>query len=274
MEITVNQDPPVLNISTSDVACAGETNGSISVESVSSGTPPYSFSLNGGSSTTDRDFNNLPAGDYELRVVDQNGCEDVVNTTISSPSPLTVSISLSATATPVPLGDSIQLRAVLNVGPNQIQSIVWEPGNLPVCDTPNIQNCLSFFTTPSGTTLYRVSVTDINGCIVTAELLVQVEKIRPVYIPSAFSPTDDDGINDLFLIYGGPQISKVKSFLIFDRWGNLIHEYYNFDPSDQRHGWDGTYKGKEMNSNVYVFFAEIEFLDGEVEIYKGDVTLK
>ncbi|MEZ5057192.1 MAG: PKD domain-containing protein [Saprospiraceae bacterium] len=274
VEITVNQDPPVLNISTSDVACAGETNGSISVESVSSGTPPYSFSLNGGSSTTDRDFNNLPAGDYELRVVDQNGCEDVVNTTISSPSPLTVSISLSATATPVPLGDSIQLRAVLNVGPNQIQSIVWEPGNLPVCDTPNIQNCLSFFTTPSGTTLYRVSVTDINGCIVTAELLVQVEKIRPVYIPSAFSPTDDDGINDLFLIYGGPQISKVKSFLIFDRWGNLIHEYYNFDPSDQRHGWDGTYKGKEMNSNVYVFFAEIEFLDGEVEIYKGDVTLK
>ena len=27
-----------------------------------------------------------------------------------------------------------------------------------------------------------------------------------------------------------------------------------------------------MNSGVYIYFAEIEFLDGRIEVYKGDVT--
>jgi hypothetical protein len=37
--------------------------------------------------------------------------------------------------------------------------------------------------------------------------------------------------------------------------------------------WDGTFNGKRMQPGVFVWFAEIEFVDNEVEIFRGDVML-
>ena len=65
----------------------------------------------------------------------------------------------------------------------------------------------------------------------------------------------------------------VKSFLVFDRWGNALHEYHNFQPNDPATGWNGVYKGQPMNPGVFVYYAEVLFKDGETEIFKGDVTL-
>jgi len=36
---------------------------------------------------------------------------------------------------------------------------------------------------------------------------------------------------------------------------------------------DGMFRGEELNPAVFVYLAEIEFIDGEVILYKGDVTL-
>jgi|GEM_PF-6568826 len=38
-------------------------------------------------------------------------------------------------------------------------------------------------------------------------------------------------------------------------------------------GWDGSFKSQRMNGAVFVYFAVIEFVVGEVIEYKGDVTL-
>ena len=46
------------------------------------GTPPYSFSLNGGDITTESTFEDLAPGDYELLVTDQNGCSITVPFTV------------------------------------------------------------------------------------------------------------------------------------------------------------------------------------------------
>ena len=66
---------------------------------------------------------------------------------------------------------------------------------------------------------------------------------------------------------------KINKFLVFDRWGETVHEYYQFLPNDPDFGWDGNHRGEPMNPQVLVWFAEIEFVDGRVEIFKGDVTL-
>ena len=47
----------------------------------------------------------------------------------------------------------------------------------------------------------------------------------------------------------------------------------NFSPGDEMFGWDGTWRGKEADSGVYVFLAEVKFIDGKTEMFKGDVTL-
>lgn len=44
-------------------------------------------------------------------------------------------------------------------------------------------------------------------------------------------------------------------------------------PGDDTIGWDGTFKGKECTPDVYAYFAEVEFLNGRIQIIKGDVTL-
>ena len=126
---------------------------------------------------------------------------------------------------------------------------------------------------PTSTTLYNLIVTDtISGCVIVDDVLVQVDKVRNIYIPNAFSP-NADGNNDHFYIFAGNGVRRVLDFKIFDRWGEVIYEAENFPPNTFKHGWDGTFKGQAMNPGVFVYFAEVEFIDNEVIHYNGDVTL-
>ena len=78
----------------------------------------------------------------------------------------------------------------------------------------------------------------------------------------------------MFLVFAKPgSVEKVRSFLVFSRWGETVYEYYNFDPNDPAYGWDGFHRGEPMNPAVFAYFAEVEFIDGRVEFFEGDVTL-
>jgi gliding motility-associated-like protein len=91
-------------------------------------------------------------------------------------------------------------------------------------------------------------------------------------VPTAFSP-NGDGVNDYFAIYGGIDVQKVKRFMVFDRLGEMIFDAKDFFPNDPRHGWDGKLREEIMNTSVFVYYLEVEFKDGAVEEFKGDVTL-
>ena len=102
-------------------------------------------------------------------------------------------------------------------------------------------------------------------------MTIQVEKPRHVFVPNAFSP-DNDGNNDTFTIYGGDDVAKIKNFKVFDRWGAVVFSNADFQANDETQGWNGKVDKKNNTGNVFIYFAEIEFIDGRVEIYKGDVT--
>jgi hypothetical protein len=67
--------------------------------------------------------------------------------------------------------------------------------------------------------------------------------------------------------------ARVQKWVIFDRWGSQIHEVDNILPGDFTHGWTGKVRGEDGQAGVYVWYAVVEFIDGEVIEYKGDVTL-
>ena len=92
----------------------------------------------------------------------------------------------------------------------------------------------------------------------------------PDYIDS---DSNNDGINDVIMIFGGQNVVEVQSFLIFNRWGEQVFEATNFQPDDPDFGWDGTFRGELLNPAVFVYYAEVEFTDGEKVMYKGSVTL-
>ena len=113
-----------------------------------------------------------------------------------------------------------------------------------------------------------------NGCGDTSVVEILVNQQETVYIPNGFSP-NGDGVNDIFTVYGSGDVRSIKTFMVFDRWGELVHIGTDFDPgsTDPSNGWNGIFNGKPMNPAVLVYYAEIEMMNGETVIRKGDVTL-
>ena len=164
----------------------------------------------------------------------------------------------------IKLGDSVQLFAQTTY---PVEFYNWASPIDINCD-----NCPDPFVRPLESMAFAVTTIDENGCQATDRITVFVDRRRDIYIPNVFSP-NNDGQNDVFLIFGGDEAVKVKSFYIFNRWGEPMFELFGFPPNDPTYGWDGTHRGELMNGGVYVYLAEIEFVDGVTELFKGDVLL-
>ena len=65
----------------------------------------------------------------------------------------------------------------------------------------------------------------------------------------------------------------INALKIFDRWGNAVFESGPFPPNDPIFGWNGKFNGQPMNPAVFVYYVEVEFVDGRRKILKGEVTL-
>ncbi len=125
---------------------------------------------------------------------------------------------------------------------------------------------------PNQSTTYDVMVTNSGGC--TAKDNVTVHVIcngANVFIPNTFSP-NGDGNNEIFYPRGTGLFS-VKSARIFNRWGEVIYEKHDFTANDASAGWDGTYKGQKLNTDVFVYMIEIVCDNNIKLVYKGNVTL-
>ncbi|MBK8566403.1 MAG: gliding motility-associated C-terminal domain-containing protein [Saprospiraceae bacterium] len=269
VEVIQSAAIPNLSIVISDVSCFGNNDGFVRVDSVWGGVGPYLFSLDGSPFSSTTQFTNLGDGPHTIQVVDAGGCENESAFTVEEPVEVTVEIMgnfESTNSNIVNLGDELVLSILSTPPSSELDSILWSTQGLDSC-----QGCPSITVAPTQQTTYTVLV-DEGGCTDSDDITVIVAKDRPVYVPNAFSP-NDDGINDLFKIYGGKSVSSIKSFLVFDRWGETVYEYYNFIPSDPVAGWDGKHRDAKMQPAVFTWFAEVEFTDGRIELYRGDVSL-
>ncbi|MCR9289086.1 MAG: choice-of-anchor L domain-containing protein [Bacteroidetes bacterium] len=265
-EVEVFEDAPEAELFLNQPYCAGD-NGAISFNQVSGGIPPYMYSIDGGQSFSNNSFfTGVASGSYDVIVQDANGCEEDQDITIVTPAE--VNVDLLTPEIEISWGDQTQIQTITNVPLNEIQSVSWTPSFGLSC-----VDCLDPMANPTETTIYTVTITDENGCQDKGNILIRVTKDQNVYIPNAFSP-NGDGANDVFMIFSdGKSVAKIESFLVFNRWGETVYEQYDFQPDDPAHGWDGVHRGQKTNAAVYVWFALIEFVDGTVELYEGDVTL-
>jgi gliding motility-associated-like protein len=83
-------------------------------------------------------------------------------------------------------------------------------------------------------------------------------------IPTVFLPNSESE-NNVFHPLGN--IMEIEIFKIYNRWGEMVFEAKT--PTDT---WNGTFRGSEMPSDVYIYFIQAK-VNGEVKLYKGDVTL-
>ncbi|MCI4648899.1 gliding motility-associated C-terminal domain-containing protein, partial [Phaeodactylibacter sp.] len=265
-QVLVTQPVPEASFDLIQPPCFGDP-GTIRFPEVTGGTPPYEFSIDGGDSyQAGSIFADVSPGNYELIVRDENGCTYEANAAIIQPDS-TVAIIDPAEAT-IQFGESYTIKGQTNLVPDDIADIFWSnPGSLS-CD-----DCLRPTANPLRTTDYLVTVVSNNGCIDQAPFRLFVDRTQTVYVPNAFSP-NGDGTNDLFYIFArNGVIENIRAFRIYNRWGEPVFEGYNLSPNNPEHGWDGTFRGEQMNNAVFAWHAEIEFIDGTVEHFKGDVQL-
>jgi len=96
------------------------------------------------------------------------------------------------------------------------------------------------------TTDYRI-VAYKNGDLSVRSTSNIVENIQyfDLHIPNTFTPNGDE-LNDTFSAIGEGLSSY--SMLIFNKWGQLLYETDDLDSP-----WDGTYEGKVVKSDSYVY---------------------
>ncbi|MCR9103427.1 MAG: gliding motility-associated C-terminal domain-containing protein, partial [bacterium] len=250
---------PVVNIT--NESCFGENDGSIVIESFIGGQEPYLVALNDGAFVEDLQFSGLEPGVYTLTVQDAEGCETATVVTVSASDLLFLDLNPEIE---VALGDSVQLSFNTNA---IIDSVIWTFDPSLSCT-----DCLAPFASPSEQATYTVTVIDENGCIITAQTRVIVDPAEKIYIPNVFSP-NDDGINDTFVIYGGANVSSILSFRVFDRWGGVVFLQEDIPASDSQFGWNGTYRGQEVNPGIYLYSVQIALINGTVVTKSGEVIL-
>jgi len=253
--------------------CFGEANGQIILEGVEGGTEPYLYAIEDEAFTSFEQFIRLASGDYTINVQDANGCEWQEIFTVPEAVELIADFSanqeMAARSVEIQLSDSVEITATFNL-PGIIDTFYWS--DMPNCDDPN---CLTQVVDPNETTTYGITVVDERGCTDTETIQVKVKKDRLIYIPTGFAP-DGNAENSRFKIYAGQGVEELQSFVIFNRWGELVYEapVTRFGGGDNWiEGWDGTFKGKPMNPGVFVYYAKVKFTDDEVIEYQGDVTL-
>lgn len=260
----VEDRPRSSEIDIQSPACFGESTGVVTLAEIEGGTPPIMISFNDQPFTDQRIFGNLTAGAYPVIAEDANGCQ--WDTVIIVNDGVDLDLELGDDQF-IELGDAASVEALLNIPSSSLASMVWTIADTLVCNF-----CNSYQFSPHITSTVVVQAQDPNGCRTQDVVTIYVDRTPRVFIPNVFSP-NGDGINDEFIIFGDNDVLEIKHMEIAHRWGGIVFSANNFPPNDPAYGWDGRYDSREFNASVFVYMAEIEFIDGSVQIFKGDVTI-
>ena len=176
--------------------------------------------------------------------------------TITSPFGETSTASKTLTVYDLPVL-STELDTIIDAGGNaNLIATSFSTGTYTWSPDYNVEclDCGITTASPIDSTLYTVYFIDENGCSAEGNVLVLVNFIEGVGVPSAFSP-NGDGINDILFVrgYGLAAINLV----VYNRYGEVV-----FETTDQNIGWDGTFKNRDENPGVFTWVLQYDFITG------------
>ncbi len=256
--------PPTADIQTitNDSIC---TNGCVTFTAVTTGSQPmtYQWVFPGGTPPTSNVANPqvcyLVKGNYPvtLIVVNAYGSDTTLKTNYINVAD-TPRVFNATGDTTLKIGQTTTIHAngtALNYYwyPNVNGSIAC-----PTCSNTVVQ--------PTVTTKYYVEASNSPYCKRRDSVIVKVDfTCGDFFVPNAFSP-NGDGLNDMVNVHGF--CIGTYNLQIFNRWGEKVFETSSFSDS-----WDGTFRGKSLDTGVFVYRADGITIDGKPFNIKGNITL-
>jgi len=250
--VSITSTGPNVSILGKTNPCQGKMSGSITIQATGISSLSYHWNNGIGGLTT---LSNLDSGYYSVTVTDLNGCtaSTSVNLLLLPDPP-----AHAGTSQTISLGHSIQLTAAGGL------SYLWAPPY-----SLNDSTLPDPVASPLQTTIYRVTVTDMNDCSATDSVLITVVNcdLSEWYVPSAFSP-NGDGRNDILYVRGQSVCLSNIEFSVYDRWGELV-----FFTSNMSSGWDGNFNGKPAETAAFIYYLTVHLINGQTIQKKGNLTL-
>lgn len=262
-QVTVDGLPPLtFEISPIPTTCSYTDDGALLIDTII-GVAPYTINIDNDLASNTQYFENVLPGQHQMFITDANNCIWSKDFEIIQPLPIDGYLEVSNDS--ILMGETVELNVVSDN--YLLTDVLWQPAELVNCAT-----CPAITTQPFYNQRYKVIIKNDAGCEELLEQMIKVSRERPIFAPNVFSPNSDIN-NDHFTIYGAVNAIEIKHLRVFDRWGNLLFERKNFPPNTPELGWDGTFRGKVLDAGVYIYSAEIEFVDKQILKYQGDVSI-
>jgi len=250
-----------IDLSANDSICSGENSTVTAINLVPTVNLNYAWTPSSIviSSSANEAIVNPTFSQYVYVSASGNGCsvQDSIFINVATLDPALVIASASQyIVTP---GSTVTLFG----SPSGLDSYSWTPSN--GLSDPTMQQTNA---TVNENTIYTLTVSE-GPCTRSDTTEVKVYEIicedPYVFIPNAFSPNGDNE-NDVLYVRG-IYIEKMI-FRIFDRWGEMV-----FESTDPTIGWDGTFRERKLDPDVYDFYLDVTCIGGLKSITKGNITL-
>ncbi len=231
-----------------NINCTGAATGRVEVTPVNAaGASSYVWSDGGTGAVR----NDLRAGLHEVIITDANGCSADTSLTLTDPDSLLISFSMVSPFCSESTDGSIYAGVT---GGEEIYTFEWNDGQFTSQEITGL-----------AAGLYKVIVTDFNGCSVTDSLTLEPVNQICVGIPNIFSP-DGDGVNDYWNITRIDLYDQAE-VIIMNRWGETVWKSEKGYPSP----WDGrASNGKVLPLDSYHYAIDLH--NGKKPIV-GHVTI-
>lgn len=142
-------------------------------------------------------------------------------------------------------------KVILEGGQVQLNAIASGNSNLSFLWLPNIALNNNLILQPTAAPVdnitYTITATQSNNC--SSSDSVQVQVLKSLIIPNAFSP-NGDRVNDTWVIPYLESYPNAKLF-VYSRNGQLV-----FESTGYTNAWDGTLNGKPLPVGSYYYFIQ------------------
>ncbi|MDB5255416.1 MAG: large protein, partial [Chitinophagaceae bacterium] len=190
LNFNISEPAPITITSTvTPVSCNSGSDGTITLNTISGGTAPYTFLWNTGATT--QNVTALGAGAFSVTITDANGCNQLFNFNITQPTPIVITSTITNTTCNGGSNGTITLNTVSGATPGY--TFLWSNG----ASTQNISGLAAG--------AYSVTITDAIGCPQLFNFTVT--EPAPIVVTSAITNSTtcggSDGTITLTSISGG-----------------------------------------------------------------------